>query len=146
MKTNTRLQITASLLAAAFFASADCAQSQPPAALSTAGDSGPGQGATGYLIVYTDTEDPIDVGDIVYHPHTSYKIYDSHGALFRSVRNHLSSRDENPARVSLPPGRYTVVGKSETKDRDVGFKRAELFESIRCVICFSGELDVSIGV
>jgi len=115
MKTNTRLQITASLLAAAFFASADCAQSQPPAALSTAGDSGPGQGATGYLIVYTDTEDPIDVGDIVYHPHTSYKIYDSHGALFRSVRNHLSSRDENPARVSLPPGRYTVVGKSETK-------------------------------
>ncbi len=78
-------------------------------------DSAPKASVTGYLVVYTDTENPINVGDIVYYPHTGYKIYDSHGVLLRFVRNHMSERDEQPSRVSLPPGHYTVIGKSEAQ-------------------------------
>lgn len=78
-------------------------------------NSEPKASVTGYLVVYTDTESPINVGDIVYYPHTGYKIYDSHGVYLRFVRNHMSERDEQPSRVSLPPGRYTVVGRSETQ-------------------------------
>ncbi|MDR3404756.1 MAG: hypothetical protein P4L99_19790 [Chthoniobacter sp.] len=116
MNTKTRIQITTSLLAAALFASANCAQSQPLTVQPTVGpDSGSRHAATGYLVVYTDTENPINTGDIMYYPHTPYKIYDSHGTLCKSVRNRMSERDESPARVSLPPGHYTVVGRSETK-------------------------------
>ncbi len=105
-----------SLLAAALFAGATSAQCQPLTVLPTVGpDSGPKPAVSGYLVVYTDTESPINTGDLQYYPHTAYKIYDSHGTLLRFVRNHLSERDEKPARVSLPPGRYTVVGRSETQ-------------------------------
>lgn len=78
-------------------------------------DSAPKASVTGFLVVYTDTENPTNVGDIVYYPHTGYKIYDSRGVLLRFVRNHMSERDEQPTRVSLAPGHYTVVGKSETQ-------------------------------
>ncbi|MEP6671520.1 MAG: hypothetical protein ABJF10_20325 [Chthoniobacter sp.] len=115
MNSKTRLRIMTSLLAAALFTGASCAHSQPLTALPTVGSDSGSKPVTGYLIVYTETENPISSGDIVYYPHTPYKIYDSRGVLCRSVRNHLSERDESPARVSLPPGRYTVVGKSETK-------------------------------
>jgi len=116
MNTKTRLQITTSLLAAALLAGASSAQCEPLTVLPTVGpDSEVKHAAAGYLVVYTDTENPINTGDIQYYLHTPYKIYDSHGALCKSVRNHLGDRDERPARVSLPPGRYTVVGKSETK-------------------------------
>jgi hypothetical protein len=115
MNTTTRLHI-ASLLATVLVAGAGCVHAEPLTVLPTVSpNSGPKQPASGHLVVYTDTENPTNVGDIVYYPHTAYKIYDSHGALYRSVRNHMSERDERPARVSLPPGRYTVVGKSETK-------------------------------
>jgi hypothetical protein len=108
-------RFTICLAAAASIAGVQYAQSQPLTVLPTVGpDSGVKQAATGFLVVFTDTESPINTGDIQYYPHTSYKIYDSHGALLKWVRNHLNERDENPARVSLPPGRYTVVGKSET--------------------------------
>jgi hypothetical protein len=116
MKATTRLQLTSGLLAAALLASTACGLTQPVTLLPTVGpDSSLPQPATGFLVVYTDTENPTNTGDIVYYPHTPYKIYDSHGALYRSVRNHLNERDEAPARVSLPPGRYTVVGRSEVK-------------------------------
>jgi hypothetical protein len=78
-------------------------------------DSGPKPAVSGYLVVYTDTENPTNTGDIMYYPHTSYKIYDTHGKFLRRVANHMNSEDENPSRVSLPPGRYTVVGQSETQ-------------------------------
>jgi hypothetical protein len=116
MNIKTPLQFSAALLAAALFAGAGCAQGEPLITLPAVGpESGPAFSATGYLVVYTDTESPINTGDIQYYPHTGYTIYDSHGAKYRSVRNHLGERDENPMRVSLPPGHYTVVGKSETK-------------------------------
>jgi hypothetical protein len=116
MKTTARLPVV-SLLATVLFAGAACLHAEPLTVLPTVGpNSGPKQPVSGYLVVYTDTENPTNVGDIVYYPHTGYKIYDSHGALYRSVRNHMSERDERPARVNLPPGRYTVVGKSERQD------------------------------
>src|SRR5580704_8224476 len=116
MKSTPQLLLTTSLLIAALFASTDCAQSQPLPVLPTVGpNSGPRDSIAGFLVVYTDTESPINTGDIQYYPHTSYKIYDSHGAFIRSVPNHMSERDESPSRVDLPPGRYTVVGKSETQ-------------------------------
>jgi hypothetical protein len=108
--------LTSSIFAAALFAGATCAWSQPLPVLATVGpDSGPRESATGFLVVYTDTESPINTGDLQYYPHTPYKIYHRDGTLYKSVRNHFNERDEKPARVSLPPGRYTVVGKSETK-------------------------------
>ena len=108
--------ITGLLAAISLLAGVAGAQSQPVTALPPVGPgSAPRIPATGYLVVYTDTENPINVGDIVYYPHTAYQIYDSHGTLFKSVRNRRSERDEQPARVSLPPGHYTVIGKSETR-------------------------------
>lgn len=116
MNTQSRFLFTASILAVAFLIGTSCAQSEPLTVLPTVGpDNGARVAATGYLVVYTDTESPINTGDIQYYPHTPYKIYNRDGTLFKSVRNHFSERDEKPARVSLPPGRYTVVGKSETK-------------------------------
>ncbi|EDY22247.1 hypothetical protein CfE428DRAFT_0372 [Chthoniobacter flavus Ellin428] len=117
MKAPKRSRHMAGLFAAAaLFAGAVGARSQPVTALPAVGpDSAPRNPASGYLVVYTETENPINVGDIVYYPHTAYQIYDDHGALFKSVRNHMSERDEQPTRVSLPPGHYTVIGKSETK-------------------------------
>ena len=108
--------LTTSLFVAAFFTAAYGAQSQPlPVLLPVGPNSGVEHSIAGYLVVYTDTESPINTGDIQYYPHTSYKVYDSHGTFYCLVRNHLSERDEHPARVSLPPGRYTVVGKSEAR-------------------------------
>lgn len=114
MKTKSQLLHARGLFAAAFLASVAFAQSQPIPVLPAVGpESGPRHAVPGYLVVFTDTESPINTGDTQYYPHTPYKIYDSHGALLRSVRNHLGERDEKPERVSLPPGRYTIVGKSE---------------------------------
>ncbi len=117
MNTKSRIQAAATIFTAAVLLLGDrSAQSAPIPVLPTVGpDSGPKASATGYLVVYTDTENPINTGDIQYYPHTPYKIYNRDGTLFKSVRNHLGERDEKPARVSLPPGRYTVVGRSEAK-------------------------------
>lgn len=116
MHTQSRFQITASILAGALLLCASNVQSAPLPVLSEVGpDSGLKASVTGYLVVYTDTESPINTGDLQYYPHTPYKIYKRDGTLYKSVRNHFSERDEKPARVSLPPGRYTVVGKSETQ-------------------------------
>jgi hypothetical protein len=113
---NTASRFAASVFTAVLLIGTTGAQSQPLTVLPTVGpDSGPKAAATGYLVVYTDTESPINTGDLQYYPHTSYKIYHRDGTLYKSVRNHFSERDEKPTRVSLPPGRYTIVGKSETQ-------------------------------
>ncbi len=116
MNAPSRFPFAASIFAAALLVGTTGAQSQPLTVLPTVGpDSGPKTAATGYLVVYTDTESPINTGDLQYYPHTAYKIYHRDGTLYKSVRNHFSERDEQPTRVSLPPGRYTIVGKSETQ-------------------------------
>ncbi len=71
--------------------------------------------ATGALIVYTAVKapQPIGVSDTLYYPHTSYTLYDANGKFLRGVRNHIGAWDEEPERVSLPPGRYTISAESE---------------------------------
>jgi hypothetical protein len=114
MNTNQRTKIALSL--AALFAGVTGAISAPLPVLPTVGpESGSTVSPSGYLVVYTDTESPINTGDIQYYPHSGYKIYDRNGTLLRNVRNHLNERDEAPMRVSLPAGKYTVVGRSETQ-------------------------------
>jgi hypothetical protein len=116
MNTPSRFPLTTSIFAAALLIGATAAQSQPLTVLPTVGpDSGTKAAATGFLVVYTDTESPINTGDLQYYPRTPYKIYNRDGTLYKSVRNHFSERDEAPTRVSLPPGHYTIVGKSETQ-------------------------------
>jgi len=116
MNIRTKIQSTTSILAAMLLAGTACAWSSPLPVLATVGpDSSAKATVTGFLVVYTDTESPINTGDLQYYPHSPYKIYQRDGSLFKAVRNHFNERDEKPARVSLPPGRYTVVGKSEAQ-------------------------------
>jgi hypothetical protein len=67
----------------------------------------------GNLVVYTAVEVPPISSDTLFYPHTAYAINDSHGAFLRGVRNHIGSWDEQPERVSLPPGRYLISAESE---------------------------------
>ncbi len=104
------------LLCAGFAAMTGCASDQKVTALAPVGpDSGrvPGGKVSGYLVVYSDTESPIMNDDVMYYPHTGYKIYDSHGAYVRYVQNHVSASDESPSRVALPAGNYTIRARSE---------------------------------
>jgi hypothetical protein len=121
MKKKLPLVLCASLLLGSLAAMTGCASDQKVTLLSPVGpDSGrvSGQKTPGYLIVYTETENPVNTGDLMYYAHTGYTVYDTHGAKVRYVRNHISTDDENPSRVSLPPGNYTVRAQSEM-DGDV---------------------------
>lgn len=118
MKTKSLLSITSSLALGALATMSGCATDQKVTQLPmVTPDSGriPGQKVPGYLIVYTATENPINTDEgMMYYPHTGYSIYDTSGHRVRSVANHITSEDENPSRVSLPPGTYTVRAESES--------------------------------
>ena len=121
MKNKLTLTLCSSILLGALTMMTGCASDQKVTLLSPVGpDTGriPGTKTPGYLVVYSDTENPINTGDTMYYPHTAYKIYDAHGSYVRFVQNHMSSSDETPARVSLPPGNYTIRAQSEI-DGDV---------------------------
>lgn len=48
--------------------------------------------------------------DFLYEPaHTDYTIYDQNGKSFKRVRNARGPNDQEPALLSLPPGRYEVM-------------------------------------
>ena len=70
----------------------------------------------GYLVVYTAIIEPDINPDTMFYPHTGYAIYDSHGAYYQTVRNHVGAWDETPYTVTLPPGHYTV--KAESQDEN----------------------------
>ena len=76
----------------------------------------PGQydpGSVGYLKVFSVTqESPWGEGSY-YHLHTGYRIYDSSGKAVKWVENHDSSIDEDPQKVELAPGAYTIWAQSE---------------------------------
>ena len=69
---------------------------------------------TGFLTVYSATEEHTDGDGPSRYPHSDYEIYTRDGKLFKQVRNALGYSDETPERVTLPKGLYTVVVKSET--------------------------------
>jgi hypothetical protein len=64
----------------------------------------------GELVVYSKLESPMSSSDeeAILH-HADYKIYLAEGTLVKSVRNQVGYLSKDPAPVSLPPGRYTVV-------------------------------------
>ena len=65
----------------------------------------------GRLVVYTVTEvnDPVNS----YFPtHSSYAIYTTDGKLVKRVDNRNGSFYQDPATVSLPPGKYNVKGRA----------------------------------
>jgi len=68
---------------------------------------------TGFLMVYTPIIEPNIKPDTQFYPHTAYAIYDSYGAFYQTVRNHMGAWDESPYLVSLPSGKYTVRTVSE---------------------------------
>jgi hypothetical protein len=70
----------------------------------------------GFLVAYTPVRLPPISSDTLFYPHTSYALYDSHGAFLHHVRNHLGAWDESPETVSLPPGKYAVHAQSGTGD------------------------------
>jgi hypothetical protein len=65
----------------------------------------------GYLKVYSATDEFND-GGLAYYSHSSYAIYKTDGALFKTVENHVSLSDESPELVALPAGSYLVIARS----------------------------------
>jgi hypothetical protein len=119
MKANTYRLIAQAVLGLTLTGIVGCAGPQPVAVLKPVGPVTTEVKArpSGYLVVNSarDQSPPQIYFDTRFYPHTGYSIYDSHGVLVRTVRNHLGSWDETLERVSLPPGRYTVYALSEAE-------------------------------
>lgn len=119
MKANTNRFIAQGVLSLMLTGIVGCAGPQPVAVLKPVGPVTAEVKArpSGYLVVNSAREQsaPQIYFDTRFYPHTGYSIYDSHGVLVRTVRNHLGSWDETLERVSLPPGRYTVHALSEVE-------------------------------
>ena len=79
----------------------------------------PGQNdhaSVGYLEVFSATEEnsPAGVSDgDGYYLHTGYRIYDSTGKMVEWVENHDGGNNEDPQKVELAPGRYTIWAQSD---------------------------------
>lgn len=108
------------------------ASAQAGPQLSAVGPRPPGmvQGVSGgYLEVFSRTEQTQWGEGTYYYPHTSYRILNGAGQTVQWVDNHNSTIDEDPQKVELAPGTYTVKAWS---DRDglvsvpVVIKRAQL--------------------
>jgi hypothetical protein len=95
--------------------SGGCATSRTVPIVKADDPPAPTPGNNGFLVVYTDTENPLIQDTVMYYPHTGYTIYTSHGTRFRRVANHVGAHDEEPTREALPPGNYTIVAQSETQ-------------------------------
>lgn len=70
--------------------------------------------SSGSLVAYTPVVLPPMNSTTLFYPHSSYDLYDSHGALLRHVKNHLGAWDETPERIILPPGQYTVRAQADS--------------------------------
>jgi hypothetical protein len=87
--------------------------------LPAAGPTAAGQNdniSVGYLMVFSSTEEnsPAGVSDgDSYYIHTGYRIFDSTGKEVKWVTNHNNSTDENPEKVELAPGKYTIWAQSD---------------------------------
>lgn len=68
---------------------------------------------TGYLQVFTSTEQSQWGEGSYYFVHTGYRIYDKKGTAVKWVDNHATSADEQPEKVALAPGQYVVWAQSD---------------------------------
>ncbi len=67
----------------------------------------------GYLEVFSSTE-PYQAGEgVFYYPHSGYRLYDASGKSLRWIGNNSGSIDENPEKVELAPGVYTIWAQSD---------------------------------
>ncbi|MEZ0297952.1 MAG: hypothetical protein ACAI35_16010 [Candidatus Methylacidiphilales bacterium] len=71
---------------------------------------------SGFLKVYSATNE-YDDSDIYFYPHSDYTIYSTDGKVVKNVRNSESGRDEEPASITLPEGRYMVSADSDNNGR-----------------------------
>ena len=71
--------------------------------------------SSGYLKVFSVTQESQWGEGSYYYLHTGYRIYDSNGKAIKWIENHDSNIDEDPQKVELAPGAYTVRAQS---DRD----------------------------
>ncbi|MEJ0000624.1 MAG: hypothetical protein WDO13_16560 [Verrucomicrobiota bacterium] len=69
--------------------------------------------STGYLRVYSRTEQTQWGENTYYNVHSAYWIYNHAGQQIKTVANHDTSIDESPATVSLTPGSYFVKAWSD---------------------------------
>lgn len=88
--------------------------SGPPLAVGPVGPALAPESSTGkgYLRVFTETKKHND-GEVMYFPHTGYKVYSTDEKLIQAVSNAISTQDEQPALVKLPAGTYLVKAQSE---------------------------------
>jgi hypothetical protein len=112
-----RLFLKASLFPATAFLAlflTSCATPSGPFVTDTVGPNPRFSGThrEGTLQVFTATSS-INDGDIMYYPHTSYRIYQPDRTFVKFVRNHADRTDQRPAAVVLPAGRYYIVARSE---------------------------------
>jgi len=69
---------------------------------------------TGYIQVFSDTEEH-DIGDgEPYYTHKGYGIYNKAGKQVKYVPNHIGDMDESPTLVEIPTGHYQVEAESST--------------------------------
>jgi hypothetical protein len=94
-----------------------CANAAPLVTLSPVGpkpaDAQPAAPMLGYLKVYSSTRE-YNNGDVLYYPRRRYFIYNMNGSRYRTVENRASRKDEEPQLISLPVGKYYVIGESES--------------------------------
>jgi len=69
----------------------------------------------GYLKVFSSTQESQWGEGSFFYLHTGYRIYDSKGKVTKWVENHADRADEEPQKVELTPGSYTIWAQS---DRD----------------------------
>ncbi|NNC94825.1 MAG: hypothetical protein HKN92_04635 [Chitinophagales bacterium] len=78
------------------------------------GKSQENQDRNGDLIVYTRTY-AVEEGGAYFYPHEPYEIYNDKNELIQRVENHLEATDENPSKLSLPPGKYLIWTETSKK-------------------------------
>lgn len=95
-----------------------CAQASVPATLEHVGpasNAAPAAGNSGNLIVYsayeTGAPSPTEIDTEVRH-HSDYEIRHVDGQLVTKVKNRAAAFGDSPATVSLPPGNYQLVVRS----------------------------------
>jgi hypothetical protein len=71
------------------------------------------QEENGFLRVFSRTEQTEWGDNTYYYIHTAYWIYNADGRRIRTVANHDTSIDEDPQKVALAPGTYTVQAWSD---------------------------------
>ena len=108
------LRLFPSTVFAIILALGGCANAGPLVTMSPVGpkppDVRPAGPLVGFLKVYSITRE-YNNGDIIYYPHRRYLIYSLDGKRLRTVDNRASRKDEEPQLVSLPVGKYYVVGR-----------------------------------